>query len=612
MIDEQAVAGAAPQGAWQTLVRGVQLSPEFRRGLGPTLVLAALSTGGRVVVPVAVQQTIDRGLLGPGGPDLPLVVQLGVAALGAVLLTAWAGFLMHRRLVRATESALSNLRVRGFSHIHDLSMLHHATESRGTFVSRVTADVDTISQFMEWAGVGMIVMIGQLVVATIVMLFYSWQLTLVVIVCFVPLAIVLRLFQARLSPMYDTVRQRIAEMLTAISETVMGAQVIKAYGIEERANRRVQDAVERHASSGFRAGRTAAMMFSTGGVFAAIATSAVVIVGVQIGVGGSLSAGRLVAFLFLVSLFVEPVQILTEVLDQAQNAISGWRKILGVLDTEPDVADPASEGATLDIPEGPISARFDNVRFRYPTGGWVLQGINVEIAAQRRVAVVGETGSGKTTFAKLLTRLMDPTNGRVLVNDVPLDKVGFATLRRRIVMVPQDGFLFDGSIEDNVRRGQAGIARDEMTLAFGELGLTDWLEALPHGLDTRAGERGEMLSVGERQLVALARAYVANPDLLLLDEATSAVDPATEVRLQRALEGLTRGRTTIAIAHRMTTAESADEVIVFDRGRVVQRGAHDELVSTEGAYSKLHRSWMSETRHQRLQETGGDASRRAP
>ena len=598
-VAEQQIQEHAPQGAWRTLVRGLQLSPEFRRGLVWTLLLAVISTAGTVIVPIAIQQTIDQGLLG-GRVDTGLVVSRSILAGVAIMTTALAGYGMHRRLVRATETALSNLRVRAFEHIHDLSVLHHATEHRGTFVSRVTADIDTISQFMEWSGINIIVMSGQLLLATAVMLFYSWQLALVVIGTFIPLVFVLRFFQTRLSRLYDVVRGRVAEMLTAVSESVMGAHVIKGYGIEDRANAKVKHAIDQNARAGYHAGRTAAIMFSTGGLFSAAATSAVVLVGVNMGVGGSMTAGRLVAFLFLVSLFVAPVQVLTEVLDQAQNAISGWRKILGVLDTRPDVADPAASGSSVDIPPGPISVRFDGVSFRYPTGPVILNDLDVSIAAQSRVAVVGETGSGKTTFAKLLTRLMDPTSGRVLVNGVPLHEVGFEQLRRRVVMVPQDGFLFDASIADNVVRGQAGMSEEDIGLAFAELGLGDWLEQLPHELQTRVGERGEMLSVGERQLIALARAYVANPDLLLLDEATSAVDPATEVRLQRALEGLTRGRTTIAIAHRLSTAEVADEVLVFDRGVIVQRGPHSKLVEeSEGVYAGLHRSWISQARRDR-------------
>ena len=225
-----------------------------------------------------------------------------------------------------------------------------------------------------------------------------------------------------------------------------------------------------------------------------------------------------------------------------------------------------------------------------------LSGVDLEIAARTRVAVVGETGSGKTTFAKLLTRLMDPSAGEVLLGGVPLRQVSFDSLRSRVVMVPQDGFLFDASVADNVRYGRLGATDAEIEAAFVELGLADWLAALPDGLHTRVGERGEELSVGERQLVAIGRAYLANPDLLVLDEATSAVDPATEVRLQRALDSLTRGRTTVTIAHRLSTAESTDEILVVDNGRVVQRGPHRTLVTQPGVYARLHASWIAQRR----------------
>ena len=316
-------------------------------------------------------------------------------------------------------------------------------------------------------------------------------------------------------------------------------------------------------------------------------------VGVLIGVDGDLTTGKLVGFLFLVTLFVQPVQIATEVLTEAQNAVAGMRRVLGVLDTPSDVADPPDG---LALPDGPVDVRFDHVTFAYPGGPDVLHDVDLTIAARSRVAVVGETGSGKTTFAKLLTRLMDPTSGRVLLGGVPLQEVGFASLRSRVVMVPQDGFLFDTTVAANVRLGRLDATDAEITIAFEDLGLADWLEQLPYGIHTPVGERGESLSVGERQLVAIARAYVADPDLLVLDEATSAVDPATEVRLQRALDSLTRGRTTLAIAHRLSTAEGADEVLVVDGGVVVQRGPHAELVAQDGVYARLHASWAAQTR----------------
>jgi len=590
----------APIGSWQTLRRGLQLSPELRAGLAVTMLLAIAAMVGRIVVPVAVQLTIDRGLMGPGGPDVRRVGLYVLGGLVTVAATTVAGYLMVSRLVQVSETALSNLRVRAFRHIHDLSMLHHAEEHRGALVSRVTADVDQISRFVQWGGIMLVANVGQLLFTTAIMLFYSWQLTLVVLVTFVPFIFLLRWFQGRLSRAYDIVRTRVGDTLTAVSESVVGAAVVRAYGIEERTNERILGAVDRQFDAAYRAHRMASFMLASGEVFAAVATAAVVILGVLLGVGGELSAGRLVAFLFLISLFVFPIQIATEVLDQAQTAIAGWRRVLGVLDTPADVADPAARpGGGQDIPPGPIAVRFEHVSFAYPARGAaaeatpVLHDIDLEIRPRSRVAVVGETGSGKTTFAKLVTRLMDPTSGRVTINGTPIDEAPFAQLRRRIVMVPQDGFLFDATIEDNVRHGCPGISHEDVRMAFAELGLAAWLEALPEGLATPVGERGQALSIGQRQLVALARAYVADPDLLILDEATSSVDPATEVRVQNALDGLTRGRTSIAIAHRLSTAQAADEVLVFDDGRVVQRGPHTELIGQPGVYADLHASWIA-------------------
>ena len=581
------------RGSFATLRYGIRLTPEFREGLGLTLLLAVVATAGRVVVPVAVQQTIDEGLLRPGGPDLGLVrLACGLAFL-AVLVTAVANYFTNVRIYRTTESGLSALRVRAFRRVHDLSVLHQAAERRGSLVSRVTSDVDAMSTFMQWGGLLVVVSTVQLLLATGLMLFWSWQLTLLVYVCFLPLALAVRVLQRRLQQAYRVVRERVGEMLGVVAESVVGAQVIRAYAVQGRTTSRLDAAVDAARVAQTRAQRLAAITFSSGELIAALATGAVVVVGVLLGVGGDITTGRLVGFLFLVTLFIQPVQVATELLNEAQNAIAGLRRVLGVLDTPSDVADPA-EGRPL--PEGPVGVRFEHVDFAYPGGAPVLHDVDLELAPRTRVAVVGETGSGKTTFAKLLTRLMDPTSGRVLLSGVPLDEVSFASLRRRVVMVPQDGFLFDSTVAANVRFGRLAASDDDIALAFHELGLSDWLEQLPDRLHTSVGERGESLSVGERQLVAIARAYIADPDLLVLDEATSAVDPATEVRLQRALDSLTRGRTTVAIAHRLSTAEAADEVLVVEDGVVVQRGPHRELLAQDGPYARMHASWISQSR----------------
>lgn len=586
------LSDTAAEGAISTLRRGLRLTPEFRAGLAGTLALALVSTAGRVVVPVAVQQTIDKGLGRPDGPDLAFIRTAVLLCAAAVLVTAVCAYLMNVRLYRTSEGGLASLRVRAFRHVHDLSMLTQSGERRGALVSRVTGDVDQISQFMQSGGLMFIVSIGQLVVASVLMAVYSWPLALLVWAAFVPLAFALRRFQRVLSRAYMRVREQMGDLLAAVSESVVGAPVIRAYASEERTGRRVDETVESYRSAQTRAQAMVALTFPVSELVAALATAAVVIAGTLLGVAGELSAGRLVAFLFLVTLFVSPMQTATEVLNEAQNAIAGWRRVLGVLDTAPDVADPGEAGETL--PRGPIEVRFESVGFAYPGGPPVLHEVSAAIAPRSRVAIVGQTGSGKTTFAKLLTRLMDPVSGRVLVDGVPLDRVRFSSLRERIVMVPQDGFLFDATLADNIRYGRPDASDEELVLALTELGLADWLDGLPGGLATPVGQRGESLSAGERQLVALARAYIADPDLLVLDEATSAVDPATEVRIQRALDGVTRGRTAIAIAHRLSTAEAADEVIVFEAGRIVQRGPHAELVAEPGVYADLHASWVAQ------------------
>jgi ABC-type multidrug transport system fused ATPase/permease subunit len=581
------------ESTWRTLRRGLALSPELRVGLAGTLGLALVYMVGRVAVPVAVQQGIDRGI----ADGLDLNALFGVVAVTAAVLvvTTACGYLMMRRLFTVSETALAGVRVRAFRHVHDLSMLHQQSERRGSLVSRVTSDVDQITQFLQWGGVILLVNLGQLAVTTVVMLAYSWQLTLVVYAAFVPAVLVIRLLQRRLAAAYGVVRQRTGTLLAAVGESVVGAPVIRAYGIAGRTARRLDEAIDSQQQAQRKAIRISILGSSVGELAAGVALAGVVVLGVVLGADQTLSIGAITAFLFLVTLFIQPVQIATEVLNEAQNAIAGWRRVLDVLDVSPDVADPGPQGREL--PAGPLDIRFAQVRYAYPDGPTVLHDVSVEIPAKSRVAVVGETGSGKTTFAKLLTRLMDPTAGAVLLSGVALTDVRFDSLRSRVVMVPQDGFLFDASVADNVRFGRPELTDEQLTTAFSDLGLADWLDGLPAGLATRVGERGEALSVGERQLVALARAYVADPDLLVLDEATSAVDPATEVRLQRTLDAVTRGRTTLAIAHRLSTAQGADEVIVVDRGRIVQRGPHEELIrDPDSVYGLLYASWLEQTR----------------
>ena len=588
-------------GAAATIRRGLSLSPELRRGLPGTLAIAFVATSGRVIVPIAVQQIIDRGF-SSGDVDMAFVVRMTLIALIAVIVTAGATGWMHLRLARVAETALSGLRIRAFRHIHDLSMLHQASEQRGVLVSRVTSDVDQISRFMQWAGLMLIINLGQASLALIVMLVLSVPLGLVV-VALVPLIVVMiRWFQSRLETAYLAVREQVGRMLALIAETVVGAPVIRAYGIETRTRVRLDAAIESHRASAVRAGTISASFSGAGELSSSFVVAGVLVAGTVLAVNGSVSVGTVVAFLFLVQLFIQPVQVLGEAVNEAQTAVAGWSRVLDILDIAPDVADPGPSG--VELPHHPVGARFRNVTFRYPRPGETsstasgfpaLREINVDISPRQRVAVVGETGSGKTTFAKLLTRLMDPTDGTVEIGGSDVRTIRFDSLRDRVVMVPQEGILFRGTIGDNVRMGLPS-ATDQMLIdTFERLGLEDWLGEMAAGLETPVGERGSALSVGERQLVTLVRAAIADPDLLVLDEATSAVDPATEVRISRALTRLTSDRTVVTIAHRLSTAEAADRVLVFDDAQIVQDGPHDALVAEGGVYGRLYESWQRGT-----------------
>ena len=597
VMDRRAAPDRPDVKAWETVKRGLLLSPELRLGMVVTLILALVATAGRVIIPVAIQQVLDGGLR-EIGVDMGFVARMLGLSILAVLVTGIATGFMHIRLARVSEAALSGLRVRAFRHIHDLSMLHQASEQRGVLVARVTSDIDQISRFMQWVGLMIIVNVGQAFLSMVVMAVYSWQLFLTVMAVLPVLLFAIRWFQSRLAAAYLRVREKVGKMLGALAEVVVGAPVIRAYGMENRVRENLSQAIEDHRSAASRAGGISSGFSGVSEIVTSSVTAAVLVVGAVLVLGDETSIGTVVAFLFLVQLFVMPVQMFGEAVNEAQTAVAGWRRVLDVLDIPPDVADPGDDG--VDLPAGSFGIRFEKVSFRYPLAGerareasgvMAIGRVTVELVSRTHVAVVGETGSGKTTFAKLATRLMDPTEGRVLLGDIDASRVRFGSLRDRVVMVPQDGMLFRGSILDNVRMGRTHATEAEVENAFVRLGLHGWLTELGQGLETQVGERGSALSVGERQLVTLVRAAIADPDLLVLDEATSAVDPATEVRISRALRELTAGRTVITIAHRLSTAEAADRVLVFDAGRVVQDGPHRQLIAERGAYRRLHNAW---------------------
>lgn len=579
--------GQPVQGAFKILKRGLAESPEMRVGFGYTIALAVFYSLGSLMVPVLIQQVLDRGLVDGFRPRFVYTA----CAVGAVLivLVYFAGRTAFGRMVRASESALKVLRVRVFGHIHRLSIAEQSVTRRGTFVTRVTSDIDQLLQFMEWGALSWILGATLMLGTLIAMFVYSWQLALVVVFVVVPVVFIMRWLQRGMLAAYEIVRTRVAETLAEISESVMGAAVVRAYSYDKRMDERLKRAINNQYDATINANKYMAATLPLSDAFGGIAMAAVLAVGVLWGPGWGMSSGELVAFMFLVNLFIQPLGEMAETFDQTQTAIAAWWKVQGILDIPIEVVEPNS-GVTL--ARGPLSVATEGLEFAYRDGGLVLKGIDVRIDPGARIAIVGETGCGKTTFAKLLCRLADPTSGRILIGGTDLREVARGSRQSAIRMVPQDGFLFDATIRKNVAYGRPGATDAEIEAAFADLGLSEWVTRLPGGLETVVGERGENLSVGERQLVALARAQMADPGVLILDEATSAVDPETESVLHEALERLSAGRTTLTIAHRLSTAEGAELVMVFDHGRLVERGTHAELVDAGGVYARLHRSWL--------------------
>jgi len=577
----------------QLIRRALIEAPALASGLRLTLIMAMAGQAITIVTPIVFQQILDEEILNPAGVDLGGVLTRASVAVFALIAGIIVGRAALLRLVRSSSIGLSDLRTMTFDHLLRQSVLHVQAERRGNLVSRVTSDVTTLQEFMEWGGVSLVVASSQVLLATSVMFYYQWRLALISVVGVSMYLFLMRWFQRILRRNYDSVRVEVGRSLGVLSESISAIPVVRAYGVEEETQDRVAEALESRFQREFRTNWFGNSLFSSAEIFAGSLTAAVVIGGVLIGVAEGMTAGELIAFFFLTNLLIEPLQIVVETLEFSQSAASGLRRVLEVLDSEIEIQDPENPE---DLPADGLSVTFDGVRFAYDTGGDVLEDVSVTIENGSRIAVVGETGSGKTTFAKLLVRLLDPSEGTIRVGGVPLDSVPLAQLRSRVAFVPQEGFLFDDTIANNVRYGRPGATDAEVFTAFHELDLGDWLAALPAGLETQVGERGGAMSAGERQLVALVRAWIGSPDLLVLDEATSAVDPSLDVALRHAMERLTRGRTSVTIAHRLATAENAEKVLVFDNGRLVEEGRHNDLLAAGGVYAELYADWSAGTK----------------
>ncbi len=580
-------------GSGTILVRAFRVAPALRNGLRLTLFMAMIGQAITVVTPIVMQQIIDDEILADSGVDMAGVLQKSAIALGCLVLGAFVGRAAIHRLIRSSSTGLSDLRIMTFRHLLRRSVLHTEADRRGDLVSRVTSDVTTLEEFMEWGGVGIVIAGSQVLLALVAMSFYEWRLAIVALVGVLLYMGLMRWFQVVLSRNYDRVRTEVGNSLGVLSESITAIPVVRSYGIETSTKVKVADALERRFWSEFRTARFGNILFSSAEVFAGMLTAAIVLTGIWVGATQGMTAGT-----------SDRLPLSHQPSDRAPpdrcgdpgirpERGLGLRRILGALDSEIEVADPVDPDH---LRPGGLSAHFRDVGFSYEEGSEVLQGVTVDIPVGSRVAVVGETGSGKTTFAKLLVRLVDPSEGTVAIGGVNAKRVPLPELRSRVAFVPQEGFLFDDTVAGNVRYGRPDADDAEIWTSFHELELGDWVARLPSGLDTPVGERGGSLSAGERQLVALVRAWIGSPDLLVLDEATSAVDPALDVALRHAIKHLIEGRTSVTIAHRLATAEGADEVLVFDRGRLVERGHHRDLISRDGLYAALYRDWAAGTK----------------
>ncbi|WP_133870814.1 ABC transporter ATP-binding protein [Ilumatobacter fluminis] len=585
-----------------TIGRGLQEAPILRQGLALTWLLAAVGAGGRVIVPIVIQQAIDRGLDDSGSGisvDMSFVAWCAVIGIVAQLIAAVSQRTAIVRLGTRSEQALNDLRTRLINHIHKISLADHNEERRGALVARTTSDIETLAEFFRWGGLAWLINGTLMVIVAGVMLAYNWLLALIAIGFAIPLFIVLQAVQRHLVKAYETARRRVGDMLGSVSELVTGAETIREYDAGDMLLERNNELVKKRSDAQIRGGIIGAFLFPLGEVFSVVTIATIVAVGVGIGPGGGLTSGALIGFIFLTYRFLEPIAEFTEVLDQTQTAVAGLRRVLGVLDIP---VEPPPPEHPRPLPAGRLDIDIDDVTFAYRSRGVrtgsddvVLEHISIHIPAGQQVAMVGATGSGKTTLGRLIARMADPIAGDIRLGGVPLSQVADADLRSRLVVVAQEPFLFDDSIYANAVFSEPDTSRAQVDRLVDTLDIRDWIDSLPEGLDTRVGERGDALSAGERQLVALLRAGVADPDVLILDEATSSVDALTEVRTSRALQHLAEGRTTIAIAHRLSTAARADRVLVLDHGRLVEDGHHDELLTADGPYRRLYDAWLAAT-----------------
>jgi ATP-binding cassette, subfamily B, bacterial len=553
--------------------------------LGSAAVL--VQTGAGLAMPYLVKVAIDQGVV---PRRLEVLNRVALAYLALAGLQFLAGRVETLAVARVGQRVLYAVRTKLFRHLQSLSLDFYERERTGRLVARMTADIDAMSDLVTDGLVTLVTGLITMVGVAVILVLLDWQLAVGTLVVAPLIALAARGFRRWSADAYREVRETHSVVTVQLQEMLAGVKAIQSFRRERATAARLADA-NRSERAAHRRTIALASVFFPGIEFLGTAAAVIVLgVGGQRVLGGDLEIGTLAAFLLYLRSLFDPVQQLSELYDSFQSATAGAERVGAVLAERPSVRE-TDNPVPLPDPRGEV--RLEGVRFAYDQGPEVLHDVQLRLEAGTTLALIGPTGAGKSTVAKLIARFYDPLAGRVTLDGVDLRQVRLADLRRAMGYVPQEGFLFSGTILDNIRFGRPQATRAQVEAAAMAVGADQVIAGLPDGYDTDVGERGALLAAGERQLVAFARAWIADPQLLLLDEATSHLDVATEARVQQALHRLRRGRTTVLIAHRLSSVVEADQVAVVEEGRVVEAGPPSELLERGGRFADLYARWLA-------------------
>ncbi|MGB3485097.1 MAG: ABC transporter ATP-binding protein [Mycobacterium sp.] len=558
------------------------------------LILAAVvvvENAARLTVPLLVQRGIDHGIppIVDGGSARELLTIVG-ALCAVVVVQAVSRLFFLRRSGRIGQSVLLELRRRLFVHFGRLDIAFHDRYTSGRVVSRSTNDVEAIQEMLENGFDSLITAVLTMFGTAALLIVLDWRLGLMCLVAFPILVLLSAWFRSESTKTYREVRESAALVIVQFVETMTGIKAVQAYRRERRNQEIFEEVADRYKDINEKTFKLVAIFMPAVKLVGNLTTGVVLLYGGYQVLQGDMTIGTLAAFLLYLRMFFEPMQEITQFFNTFQSAASALEKLAGVLATEPAITDPAAPVA-LGTVHGEVG--FRDVGFSYVPGRPVLPELSLTVPAGQTVALVGTTGAGKTTIAKLIARFYDPTSGAVTLDGVDLRDLDQSELRRHVVMVTQENFMFDGTIADNIRFGRPRATDAEVRGAAAAVGADRFIAALPQGYDTDVAKRGGRLSAGQRQLVAFARAFLADPAVLILDEATSSLDIPSERLVQQALETVLADRTALVIAHRLSTVEVADRVLVLEHGRIIEDGPPAELIhNTDGHYAALHQAWV--------------------